>query len=76
MTKGAMREGVITEADSCREFVTLRSIEAGWPASPRLFQHEQWLLQCRRTIKSVVQIYTSNRGTPRRENSNLLQNKS
>ena len=34
MTKGAMREGVITEADTCREFVTPRLIEAGWSASP------------------------------------------
>ena len=34
MTKGAMREGVITEADTCREFVTPRLIEAEWSASP------------------------------------------
>ncbi|AGK48383.1 type I site-specific restriction-modification system, R (Restriction) subunit domain protein [Burkholderia thailandensis MSMB121] len=27
---GAMREGVMTEADTCREFVTPRLIEAGW----------------------------------------------
>ena len=30
-----MREGVITEADTCREFVTPRLVEAGWGAAPR-----------------------------------------
>lgn len=29
-----MQEGVITEADTCREFVTPRLIKAGWSASP------------------------------------------
>jgi type I restriction enzyme R subunit len=29
-----MREGVITEADTCREFVTPKLIEAGWGAAP------------------------------------------
>jgi type I restriction enzyme R subunit len=29
-----MRDGVITEADTCREFVTPRLIEAGWGAAP------------------------------------------
>jgi len=30
----AMRDGVITEADTCREFVTPRLVEAGWSAAP------------------------------------------
>jgi type I restriction enzyme R subunit len=34
MTKVEMREGVITEADTCREFVTPRLVEAGWSVSP------------------------------------------
>jgi hypothetical protein len=29
-----VRYGVITEADTCREFVTLRLVEAGWGAAP------------------------------------------
>ena len=29
-----MSEGVMTEADTCREFVTPRLVEAGWSASP------------------------------------------
>ena len=34
MTREAMREGVMTEADTCREFVTPRLVEAGWSAAP------------------------------------------
>ncbi len=34
MTGKAMREGVITEADTCREFVTPRLVDAGWGAAP------------------------------------------
>ncbi|NMG14047.1 Helicase [Aromatoleum bremense] len=30
----AMRDGVITEADTCREFITPRLVEAGWGAAP------------------------------------------
>jgi type I site-specific restriction endonuclease len=30
----AMRDGVITEADTCREFVTPRLVEGGWGAAP------------------------------------------
>ena len=30
----AMRDGVITEADTCREFVTPRLVEAGWGVAP------------------------------------------
>ena len=30
----AMRDGVITEADTCREFVTPRLVEAGWASAP------------------------------------------
>jgi hypothetical protein len=30
----AMPEGVITEADTCREFVTPRLVEAGWGTAP------------------------------------------
>jgi len=41
MTKGAMREGVITEADTCREFVTPRLIEAGWSASPHAIAEQR-----------------------------------
>ncbi|WP_211161293.1 EcoAI/FtnUII family type I restriction enzme subunit R [Aromatoleum bremense] len=29
-----MRDGVITEADTCREFITPRLVEAGWGAAP------------------------------------------
>lgn len=29
-----MRDGVITEADTCRQFVTPRLVEAGWDAAP------------------------------------------
>ena len=29
-----MRDAVITEADTCREFVTPRLVEAGWGNSP------------------------------------------
>lgn len=34
MTKEGIREGVMTEADTCREFVTPRLVEAGWSAAP------------------------------------------
>lgn len=34
MTTHARREGVITEADTCREFVTPRLVEAGWAEAP------------------------------------------
>jgi hypothetical protein len=40
-----MREDVITEADTCRGFVTPRLVEAGWSAAPhaigeqRSFKH-------------------------------------
>ena len=30
----AMPDGVITEADTCREFVTPKLVEAGWGAAP------------------------------------------
>jgi type I restriction enzyme R subunit len=29
-----MRDGLSTEADTCREFVTPRVVEAGWGAAP------------------------------------------
>ncbi len=34
MTREAMREGVMTEADTCREFVTPRLVESGWSVAP------------------------------------------
>ncbi len=34
MTKETMCEGVMTEADTCREFVTPRLVEAGWSEAP------------------------------------------
>ncbi len=34
MKAEAMRDGVITEADTCREFVTPRLVEAGWSEAP------------------------------------------
>ena len=34
MQREAMRDGVITEADTCREFVTPRLVEAGWGSAP------------------------------------------
>ena len=29
-----MRDGVMTEADTCREFVTPKLVEAGWANAP------------------------------------------
>lgn len=37
----AMRDGVITEADTCREFVTPRLIEAGWGAAPHVIGEQR-----------------------------------
>ncbi|MDV7210095.1 EcoAI/FtnUII family type I restriction enzme subunit R [Azotobacter beijerinckii] len=34
MTQEVMREGVMTEADTCREFVTPKLVEAGWSEVP------------------------------------------
>ena len=34
MDKKAEREGVMTEADTCREFVTPRLVDAGWSVGP------------------------------------------
>jgi type I restriction enzyme R subunit len=34
MTRIAMHEGVMTEADTCREFVTPQLVEAGWTETP------------------------------------------
>jgi len=34
MKRDALRDSVMTEADTCREFVTPRLVEAGWSASP------------------------------------------
>jgi type I restriction enzyme R subunit len=34
MAGEAMREGVMTEADTCREFVTPRLVESGWSVTP------------------------------------------
>lgn len=36
-----MRDGVITEADTCREFVTPRLVEAGWGAAPHLIGEQR-----------------------------------
>ena len=36
MKAKAMPEGVITEADTCREFVTPRLVEAGWGTAPHV----------------------------------------
>lgn len=33
-----MRNGVITEADTCREFVTPRLLEAGWGVAPHAIE--------------------------------------
>jgi hypothetical protein len=37
----AMRDGVITEADTCREFVTPRLVEAGWGAAPHVIGEQR-----------------------------------
>ena len=34
MKREVMRDGVVTEADTCREFVTPRLVEAGWGSAP------------------------------------------
>ena len=34
MSGEAMRERVMTEADTCREFVTPRLVESGWSVAP------------------------------------------
>lgn len=36
-----MRDGVITEADTCREFVTPRLVEAGWGAAPHVIGEQR-----------------------------------
>ena len=36
-----MRDGVITEADTCREFVTPRLVEAGWGTAPHLIAEQR-----------------------------------
>jgi len=35
MADQTLREGVMTEADTCREFVTPKLVEAGWSNTPR-----------------------------------------
>lgn len=37
-----MRDGVITEADTCREFVTPRLVEAGWGAVHAVWGVKSW----------------------------------
>lgn len=39
----AMRDGVITEADTCREFVTPRLVEAGWGGAPHAIGEQRSL---------------------------------
>lgn len=41
MTGDAMRGGVITEADTCREFVTPRLVEAGWSQAPHVIGEQR-----------------------------------
>lgn len=41
MTAKSMRDGVITEADTCREFVTPKLIEAGWGAVPHVIGEQR-----------------------------------
>ena len=36
-----MRDGVITEADTCREFVTPRLVEAGWGSAPHVIGEQR-----------------------------------
>lgn len=36
-----MRDGVITEADTCREFVTPKLVEAGWGAAPHVIGEQR-----------------------------------
>ena len=38
-----MRDGVITEADTCRDFVTPRLVEAGWGATPQAIGEQRSL---------------------------------
>lgn len=41
MDKKAEREGVMTEADTCREFVTPRLVEAGWSVAPHVIGEQR-----------------------------------
>ncbi len=41
MNGEAMRDGVTTEADTCREFVTPRLVEAGWGAAPHVIGEQR-----------------------------------
>ena len=41
MKAKAMPEGVITEADTCREFVTPRLVEAGWGTAPHVIGEQR-----------------------------------
>lgn len=36
-----MRDGVITEADTCREFITPRLVEAGWGSAPHVIGEQR-----------------------------------
>lgn len=40
----AKREGVMTEADTCREFVTPRLVEAGWSVAPHVIGEQRMRL--------------------------------
>lgn len=42
-----MRDGVITEADTCREFVTPRLVEAGWAVAPHAIGEQRSFTQGR-----------------------------
>jgi type I restriction enzyme R subunit len=41
MAREAVRDGVITEADTCREFVTPKLVEAGWGAAPHVIGEQR-----------------------------------
>jgi len=41
MTQSSFRDGVVTKADTCREFVTPRLVEAGWAASPHVIGEQR-----------------------------------
>ena len=53
MDKDGQREGVITEADTCREYVTPRLIEAGWSTEPHAIGEQRSLGSAHETEKIV-----------------------
>ena len=51
----AMRDGVIAEADTCREFVTPRLVEGGWGAAPHAIGQQRSFTNGRITVAGGLQ---------------------